>query len=271
MAANREQANRPLQAYAVVYLAFIYIPVLLLPLFSFNDGLYIAFPLKGFTLRWYESMLANEAMHKALWNSIQVALGAASISTVLGIFAAKAVTRYRMPGHKPMVSVIMLPLVIPEIILGTSLLILVNQIGLGLSLFSVMLGHILINVPFAMAVMISRFDGFDAAMEEASADLGESAWGTFWRVTLPLVLPGVVSSFLLCFTISFDEFIMAFFLTGNDQTLPIFIYSQLRFANRLPGVVAMGATIIMISLVVVVFAEWLRRRGSYRMAQDTGI
>lgn len=271
MAAKRQRTSRPLQVYAAVYLAFIYIPVLLLPLFSFNDGLYIAFPLKGFTLKWYESMLANEGMHKALWNSVQVALGASVISTILGIFAAKAVTRYRMPGQKPVVAVIMLPLVIPEIILGTSLLILVNQIGLGLSLFSVMLGHILINVPFAMAVLISRFEGFDPAMEEASADLGESAWVTFWRVTLPLVLPGVVSSFLLCFTISFDEFIMAFFLTGNDQTLPIFIYSQLRFANRLPGVVAMGAAIIMASIVVVAFAEWLRRRSSFGMAEDRGM
>ena len=89
----------------------------------------------------------------------------------------------------------------------------------------------LINVPFAMAVLMSRFDGFDQSLEEASADLGESAFGTFRRVTLPLVMPGVVSSFLLCFTISFDEFIMAFFLTGNEQTLPIFIYSQLRFAR----------------------------------------
>lgn len=271
MAAKGQQANRPLQFYAVLYMAFIYIPVLLLPLFSFNDGLYIAFPLKGFTLKWYESMLANDAMHNALWNSIQVALGAATISTVLGIFAAKAVTRYRMPGQKPVVSLIMLPLVIPEIILGTSLLILVNQVGIGLSLFSVMLGHILINVPFAMAVMISRFDGFDPSMEEASSDLGENAWGTFRRVTLPLVLPGVVSSFLLCFTISFDEFIMAFFLTGNEQTLPIFIYSQLRFANRLPGVVAMGAAIIMASIIIVAFAEWVRRRGSYGMAEDTGL
>ena len=103
----------------------------LLPVFSVNDSLYIAFPLKGFTLKWYESMLTNDSMHRALWNSIKVALAAATISTVLGIFAAKAVTRYRMPGQKSVVSVIMLPLVIPEIILGTSLLILVNQIGSG--------------------------------------------------------------------------------------------------------------------------------------------
>ena len=271
MTSSGQKKNWPLLAYACLYLAFIYIPVLLLPIFSVNDSLYIAFPLKGFTLKWYESMLTDDTMHRALWNSIKVALAAATISTVLGIFASKAVTRYRMPGKKSVVSVILLPLVIPEIILGTSLLILVNQIGLGLSLVSVVMGHVLINVPFAMAVLISRFEGFDQALEEASSDLGEGAWSTFWRVTLPLVLPGVVSSFLLCFMFSFDEFIMAFFLTGTEQTLPIFIYSQLRFADRLPGVVAMGAAIIMVSIVVVAFAEWLRRRGSYGMAEDTGL
>ena len=177
MTSSGQKKNWPLLAYACVYLAFIYIPVLLLPVFSVNDSLYIAFPLKGFTLKWYESMLTNDSMHRALWNSIKVALAAATISTVLGIFAAKAVTRYRMPGQKSVVSVIMLPLVIPEIILGTSLLILVTQIGIGLSLFSVVMGHVLINVPFAMAVLISRFEGFDQALEEASSDLGEGARG----------------------------------------------------------------------------------------------
>ena len=271
MAAPTQEKRWPLQAYAAFYLAFIYVPVLLLPLFSFNDSLYIAFPLKGFTLKWYESMLNNSSMHRAFFNSIQVAAVTSVVSTAMGILAAKAITRYRMPGQKPVLGVIMLPLLIPEIILGTSLLILVNQIGLGLSLFSVVLGHVLLCVPFSTAVLISRFEGFDRALEEASADLGESAWGTFWRVTLPLVLPGVIASFLLCFTISFDEFVMAFFLTGTEQTLPIFIFSQLRFANRLPGVVALGAAIIIGSIVVVAFAEWIRRRGSYGMAQDTGM
>jgi spermidine/putrescine transport system permease protein len=271
MAQSPQKKSWPLQAYAAFYLAFIYVPVLLLPLFSFNDSIYIAFPLKGFTLEWYGSMLNNDSMHRAFFNSIKVAVVTSVASTVMGIFAAKAITRYRMPGQKPVVGVIMLPLVIPEIILGTALLLLVNQIGLGLSLVSVVLGHVLLCVPFSTAVLISRFEGFDRALEEASADLGESAWGTFWRVTLPLVLPGVISSFLLCFTVSFDEFVMAFFLTGTEQTLPIFIFSQLRFADRLPGVVALGAAIIIVSIVVVAFAEWIRRRGSYGMSEDTGL
>lgn len=256
-----ERGNRPLFLYAVGYLAFLYVPVLFLPLFSFSDSIYVAFPIKDLTLRWYDQMFANSAMHNALLNSLKVGAVTAVVSTVLGIFAAKAVMRYRLPGQKPVVAVIMLPLVVPEIILGTALLILVNRIGLGLSLVSVTLGHVLICVPFSMAVLMSRFEGFDKAMEEASYDLGENAWWTFWRVTFPLVFPGVLASLLLTFTISFDEFIMAFFLAGSEVTLPVFMWSQLRFPATLPGVLALGACILFVSFFVIAFAEWVRRRG----------
>ena len=256
--------NRPLHLYALVYLAFLYIPVLFLPLFSFNDGVYIAFPLKGFTTKYYVQMWGSEPMFAALLNSIKVGATTALLATVLGIFGAKAVTRYRMPGKRPVVFVIMLPLVIPGIILGVALLILVTRLGINLSLYTVTLGHILISVPFAMATLIPRFEGFDKSMEEASADLGANAWSTFWRVTLPMVFPGVLASYLLCFTISCDEFIMAFFLAGTDPTLPIFIWSQLRFPVRLPSVLALGACILAASFVLVFIAQWLARRGTIR-------
>ena len=253
--------NRPLHLYALVYLAFLYVPVLFLPLFSFNDSIYIAFPIKGFTTIWYEQMVDNKPMHAALMNSIRVASVAAVVATMFGIFGAKAVTRYRIRGQKPVVAAIMLPLVIPGIILGVALLILVNRFGIPLSLYTITLGHILISIPFSMATLIARFEGFDRSMEEAAADLGDNAWWTFWRVTFPMVLPGVLASLLLCFTISFDEFIMAFFLAGTESTLPIFIYTQLRFPQKLPGVLALGACILAVSFVVVFFAQWIRRRG----------
>ncbi len=254
--------NRPLALYAALYLGFLYVPVLFLPLFSFNDSIYISFPLKGFTLEWYRSMAGNEPLLRALMNSIKVALATATISTVLGIFAARAVTRYRMPGSRPLVAAIMLPLVVPEIILGTALLIVIMQAGGTLSLLTVTLGHVLLCVPFSMAVLMSRFEGFDRSMEEASADLGENAWWTFWRVTLPMAMPGIVASFLLCFTISFDEFIMAFFLGSTDPTLPVFMWNQLRFPQRLPGVLALGSCILVVSFFVIALAEWLRRGSS---------
>jgi spermidine/putrescine transport system permease protein len=256
-----DRPNRPLRVYALCYLAFLYIPVLFLVLFSFNDSIYVTFPLAGFTTQWYADLFQNEPMFAALMNSLKVGGVTSVVATVLGIFGAKAVTRYRMPGKVPAVFVIMLPLVIPGIIMGVALLILITRMGIPLSLYTVTLGHILISVPFAMATLMSRFEGFDKSMEEAAADLGDNAWWTFWRVTLPMVFPGVLASLLLCFTISFDEFIMAFFLSGTEPTLPIFIYSQLRFPQKLPGVLALGAIILVVSFIVVVFSQWLRRRG----------
>jgi len=252
--------NRPLFVYAVLFLAFLYVPVLFLPLFSFNDSIYIAFPIENWTLQWYRDMFDNEPMIAALMNSIRVGTVASVLSTFLGVFGAKAVTRYRIPGHGPIVTVIMAPLVIPGIILGVALLILINRIGLTPSLYTVTLGHVLVCVPFSMATLMTRFEGFDKSMEEASADLGENAWWTFWRVTFPMVFPGLLASILLCFTISFDEFILAFFLGGTEPTLPLYIWGQLRFPQRLPNVLALGACILVISFAVVFISQWLTHR-----------
>jgi spermidine/putrescine transport system permease protein len=116
-------------------------------------------------------------------------------------------------------------------------------------------------MPFSMLVLIARLEGFDKSLEEASLDLGESGWRTFWRITFPLALPGIVSSLLLSFTESLDEFVIAFFLGGNDVTLPLFIWSQLRFPAKLPGVLALGSCILVLSFIIVVLADVVRRRG----------
>lgn len=247
--------------YAMVYLTFLYGPVLVLPLFSFNDSLYVAFPLKGFTLDWYHAMANQTQLVNSLLNSLKVAAIVSVISTILGTLAAKGVTRYRITGHGTIVGFIMIPLVIPLIILGISLLVLINSIGLPLSLFTIGISHVLITVPFAMMVMISRLEGFDKHLEETSWDLGESNWVTFWRVTFPLVLPGIVASLLLCFTWSFDEFILAFFLAGKEPTLPLYIWSQLRFPKKLPNVLALGTCILLASAVMIIVASKIRSIG----------
>ncbi len=262
MMAAASKRNRPLGVYAVLYLAFLYVPVLFLPMFSFNDSIYFSFPLKGFTLDWYKEMLNSDPMQSALMNSLRVALVTATVSTVFGVFGAKAVTRYRLPSQKPIMGIIMLPLVVPEIILAVALLIIIVRVlEISLSLYTVTVGHILLCIPFSMAVLMSRFEGFDRSMEEASADLGENAWWTFWRVTFPMVFPGILASFLLCFTISFDEFIMALFLGSTDPTLPVYMWNQLRFPQRFPAVLALGACVLVVSFLIVIFAEWIRRRG----------
>ncbi len=256
-----ERPSLGLKVYAWAFVAILYAPILLLPLFSFNASTYIAFPLQGFTTEWYGELWESSAMWAALWNSVVLGAVVAAISTALGIFAAKALTRYRMPGRGPIFGFMMLPLVVPGIIFGVALLILLNQAGVRLSLFTIGLGHVLICTPFAIATLMPRFEGFDASIEEASADLGENAWWTFWRVTFPMVFPGVLASLMLTFTISFDEFIMAFFLAGTEPTLPIYIWNQLRFPETLPRVLALSTIIIAVSFVLVFASLWLTRVG----------
>jgi len=170
-----KRPNRPLQFYAALFLIVLYTPVLFLPLFSFNDSLYVKFPLTGFTFQWYGELMDREPVWAALMNSIKVGITTAIISTGIGIFAAKAITRYRIPGKGPLVGFIMLPLVVPGIIFGVALLVLLSRIGIPLSLYTVTVGHVIVCLPFAIATLIPRFEGFDPAVEEASADLGENA------------------------------------------------------------------------------------------------
>ncbi len=249
-----------LGVYAVAYLFFLYAPVLLLPIFAFNDSAIIAFPLKGFTLRWFQELWQTDALHHAVRNSLWVGGLTAAISTVLGIFAARAGTRYDFPAKRGMLAFIMLPLVLPEIIVATALLVVLVQLGFSLSLWAVVLGHVLLCMPFSISILNASFQGFDRNLEEASQDLGEGALMTFWRVTLPLVTPGIISSVLISFTISLDEFIVAFFLTGTEPTLPVYIWSQLRFTAKLPSMMALGFILLMFSLILLTTAEYFRRR-----------
>ncbi len=256
--------NRGLLLYALAYLAFLYMPVLVLPVFSFNNSEFIAFPLSGFTTRWYAGLAADSAMLHALGNSLKVGAATALASTLLGLLAAKAVTRNRLRGAGLALGFISLPLFIPDIVLGLSLLLLLGAVGLPLSLAAVVLGHLLVCVPFALTVLIARFEGFDPNLEEASADLGEDGWMTFWRITFPLMLPGIAASLLLTFITSFDEFLVAYFLSGTEATLPVYIWGQLRFPERLPVVLALGAIILTVSVALVICAELLRNRGVAR-------
>ena len=146
----------------------------------------------------------------------------------------------------------MLPLVIPSVVLALALLVVLRRFfDLELSLYTVAAGHVMLCVPYSTLVMISRLEGFDQNLEEASIDLGDNAWQSFWRIVFPLAWPG-----------TFDEYVLAAFLSGNQATLPVFIFSQLRFPQRLPGVLALGSCILLGSIVLVAFAEWIRHRGA---------
>jgi spermidine/putrescine transport system permease protein len=148
----------------------------------------------------------------------------------------------------------MLPLVVPGLIFGVAILTLLSSLGVPRSLWTVAAGHVVLCLPFAIFTLLPRFEGYDRSLDEASADLGENAWWTFWRITFPMILPGVLASLLLTFTISFDEFILAFFLSGTQATLPMYIWSQLRFPQDFPALLAL-ATLILIFSFLMVFAS----------------
>ena len=247
--------SRTLFLYALAYLAFLYGPVLVLPVFSFNDSQFIAFPLSGFTIRWYQGLAADSAMQHALGNSLKVGLATALLSTMLGLAAARAVTRYRLKGAGAALGFISLPLFIPDIVLGLSLMLLLGAGGLSLSLAAVVLGHLLICVPFALTVLIARFEGFDRNLEEASADLGEDPWMTFWRVTFPLMRPGVAAGMFYAFIVSFGDVPIAIFLVQSERTtLPVLIFQDMQFDFR-PSMLAASIIVVIASLALILAVQ----------------
>ena len=256
-----------LRVYALLYLLFLYAPILLLPVFAFNSGTVIAFPLQGFTTEWFSQMFGNATLRRALGNSLIIAVSASVFATCLGVLAARASTRFEFPGKGPIMGLIMLPLVLPEIIVSISLLVVLLSMGVTLNIFTVILGHTLICMPYATVILSTAFNSLDRSLEEAAYDLGETKWSAFRLVILPLVMPGIVSSLLMSFTISLDEFIIAFFLAGNEPTLPTYIFSQLRFPKSVPVMMALGTVLVVLSVLLLTVAEYFRRRGVARTGQ----
>ncbi|QPC94228.1 ABC transporter permease [Mesorhizobium sp. INR15] len=262
MSAVRTQAGRRwLGVYVLGYLVFLYLPVLLIPLFSFNNSIQAAFPLQGFTLQWYGTLLGNSALSGALLNSLVIGVIAASGATLCGITVSYMDLYGRSPLAATISAIARLPILIPGVIVGIALLILVNLVGFGPSRIAIILGHILVALPTTVVIMRSRFASIPKTIREAALDLGASDWTTFRRVMLPLSLPAIGSAFMLAFLISFDEFIVVFFLAGTEPTLPLYIWSQLRFPKSLPTVMALGTSILAVSFVIAGLAEILRHRG----------
>ena len=170
-------------------------------------------------------------------------------------------TRYRVPGLGVATGFILLPLVLPGIILAVGLLVVASAVGFRLSLWTIGIAHVVATVPFSTLVVRARLEGFSKSLEESALDLGENGWMTFWRITFPLILPGVGAAFLLSFTASFDEFLYALFLGGNHVTLPVYMFTQTRFPQTLPAVLALGSCIFLGSAALLGTAEWLRRMG----------
>lgn len=261
-----------LRVYALIYLTFLYAPILLLPLFAFNDAAIIAFPLTGISTRWFEQLWTTQALHQALRNSLFIATITSILATLLGVCAARAGTLANFPGKRGLLGFVMLPLVLPEIVIAVALLVVVRQVlDLDLSNWTVIAAHTVICIPFSIAILNGAFQNLESSFEEAAMDLGETRWGAFRLVILPLVFPGIISSLLICFIISLDDFVIAQFLTGANPTMPVYIYGLTRFVDALPLIMALGTILVTISIALLIVAEYFRRRGVARAGhKDTG-
>jgi spermidine/putrescine transport system permease protein len=256
---------RLLRVFFALVVVFLYAPILILLIFSFNNSDVPSFPLSGFTLHWYYEFLTNADLRNALETSAVVAALSSAVAVVLGILASIALVRRRFKAKGPVSALLLSPLVLPLVVFGISLLLLFHAIGMQLGITTVVIGHIVISLPYTILVIMPRLQQIDASLEEAAYDLGASRLRTFSSITFPLILPAVVSAFLIAFTTSFDEYAVASFVVGQTVTFPIYLYSALRFPNQLPQVIAVAVVVITVSLAVVVAAEVGRRIAESRL------
>jgi len=253
-----DKAAIALGTFSGLVLVFLYLPVVVLIVFSFNDNVVTTLPLRGFTLGWYQKLFANSDMLAAIGNSFYVASLATVLTLLIGVPAAFALDRAVFPGKSAFRRVVVLPLALPGIITGISMLNLFRVLGFNLSLETVILGHATALIAIVLTQVYARLQRFNRRLEEASDDLGARPWQTFLFVTLPNIRSAIIGSALLAFTLSFDEIPVTFFLTGRDNTLPMYIYSTLR-RGITPEINAIGSIIIVASLGLILLSAWLLR------------
>lgn len=249
-------------AYLLAAYAFILLPVAVLVLFSFQDGRLPVPPFQGASLRWYADILGDRDLMAALGNSALVGLGSSALACALGFLAAYGLARHVLPGAALVRAFLVMPLAVSTLIIGLGLLIVLNRIGVGLSLWVVGAGHVVINLPLCFAILYAAMGDQQRSAEKAARDLGASEPRVIWHVTLPMLLPALLAAFFLSMTLSWDEFIIAFLLTRFDVTLPVEIFSMLR-SGLSPRLNAVGSLVFLVSMAVVLAAELLflaRRR-----------
>ena len=252
----------------VLGFAVLYIPILILVIYSFNESKLVTV-WGGFSTKWYAGLLENEHLMDAAWTTLRVAFISAPIATVLGTMAALVLVRMgRFPGRTLFSGMIFAPLVMPEVITGLSLLLLFVAINFDRGFWTIVLAHATFTMCFAAVVVQARLTDFDSRVEEAAMDLGASPVGTFFQVTLPIIAPSVISAWLLAFTLSLDDLVIASFTTGpSATTLPMKIYSQVRLGVT-PEINAISTIMIAFVTVGVLIASYMTKMQSARMERD---
>lgn len=256
---------------ATLAFAFLYLPILILIIYSFNTSKFNAV-WRGFTLDWYRSLFSDAGtlgiasssagIWTALNNSLLIAVISTLLATIFGTMLALALERFHFPGRKTVETLLFLPIIMPEIAIGISLLVFftlifrivenLTGIRLNLGLPTVIIGHVTFNISFVTITVRTRLAELDPILEQAAFDLGANEWRTFWRITFPLIWPGIFSGALLAFTLSLDDFVVTFFTTGvGSMTLPLFVYGMIKFAVT-PAINAISTLMLLASLLLVV-------------------
>ena len=247
-----------LRVHAWLIYVFLYAPIAILVVFSFNRATQTAV-WQGFTTEWYGSLVHNELILTAVRNSLIVGVAATAIATVFGTLVALALGRYRFRGEAFTRNLLYLPIIIPEIVVGAALVTFFGVVGLRLSLVTVVIAHVVFSVSYVAIVVRARLNGFDRSLEEAALDLGARPLQTFWRVTLPLILPGIVAGALLVFTVSIDDYVITSFVAGvGATTLPLQIYSMLKVGVT-PEVNAVSTLLLLLTIALIVIAQRLQQ------------
>jgi spermidine/putrescine transport system permease protein len=245
--------------YASLIYLFLYVPIAVLMLYSFNKSKLNAV-WTGFTVAWYGKLFHNSAILEAMQTSVMLALVTTIAATMIGTLAAVGMYRYHFRGKTALEGIIFLPIVIPEIVMGISMLALFSQMKVPLGFWTLAAAHITFSIPFVIVVVRARLAGFDKSIEEAAMDLGATPWQTFLKVTLPVIAPGVMAGALLTFTLSIDDVVISFFVAGpGSTTLPLKIFSMVKFGVT-PEINALSTLMLIVTLCIVFTAEKLQQK-----------
>lgn len=261
---NRHTIRQKFNQNVLTFLAigvflFLYVPIAVLIIYSFNENRFVSV-WTGFSLQWYAELFQDSQMGSALRLSLWVATWSTIVSTILGTLAAIAMERFRFRGKLAFDGVLYLPIIIPDIAMALSTLLFFVILGISLSRYTILIAHVAFNIAFVAIIVRARLADMDSDLEEAAADLGASAWTTFRRVTLPLLMPGIVAGALLAFTLSLDDFVITFFVAGpGSTTLPVRVYSMIRFGLS-PEVNAVSTLMFLGSTILVVISLLVQRR-----------
>lgn len=269
MLPNREKRKQPISqrlgrfsmnVHGIFSYIFLYAPILLLVVYSFNNSKFAASTWKGFTFKWYIELFSNEAIGAALKNSLIVAFSATLIAAVFGTMVSLAMERYKFKGKLAFDALLYLPIIIPDIAMAVMLLMFFVLLKFPLGHLSIIISHVAFNISFVAIVVRARLAQFDDTLEEAAQDLYADRWQTFRHVTLPLIMPGILGGSLLAFTLSLDDFVITFFTSGpGATTLPLKIYSMVKLGVT-PEINALSSIMLLASFVLV-FLSFVFQRG----------